>query len=163
MHESSLDVSALTVVEASGFSYFSTPFFSKFCSKGLQMVPFARKSSRKHISEFRTPVGPWVPNWSFLADFQKCRLTRFFFCTLADWIWLILHIMVELSVLSHVTTSAYMNYGTKLFKTGPNCYTKKGVNLYFITSFRFECLNVLNDDDGTYCSSVLPNNYFLYL
>ena len=58
------------------------------------------------------------------------------------WICFILHILIVLIVLPHLTTSNYLTWGQNYAKRGQLC-RKKGENLDFRLFFEFECLNML--------------------
>ena len=101
-------------LEASRLSHFST-FFSKkiFLLKMTQNGSIREKKwSKSKFEIFDLPMGPWVPDLVIFRRFSKMK-TWSIFSTLADWICLILHIMIVLKVLDSSETWKYLAEGHK--------------------------------------------------
>lgn len=78
MHESSLDVSALTVVEASGFSYFSTPFFPNFARRDSKWFHSRGKVVESTFQNSAHPLVPGSQIGHFWPIFRNVDLLDFF-------------------------------------------------------------------------------------
>ena len=65
-----------------------------------------KKWSKSKFDNFALPMGPWVPDLVIFADFKM--KTWSIFSTLADWICLILHIMIVLIAINRLTSINYL-------------------------------------------------------
>ena len=96
-------------LEASRLGHFST-FFSKkfFLLKMTQNGSIREKKwSKSKFENFVLPMGPWVPDLVIFRRFSKMK-TWSIFSTLADWICLILHFMIVLHAINHLTSINYL-------------------------------------------------------
>ena len=111
-----------------------------------------KKWSKSKFENFALPMGPWVPDLVIFCRFSKMK-TWSIFSTLADWICLILHILVVLIVLDHLTTTKYLSGWHKYAKCGQLC-VKRLKNSIFDQFLDFKCLNMMEiaDYDSTNCS-----------
>ena len=66
-----------------------------------------KKWSKSKFENFTLPMGPWVPDLVIFCRFSKMK-TWSIFSTLADWICLILHIMIVLIAINHLTSINYL-------------------------------------------------------
>ena len=69
-----------------------------------------KKWSKSKFENFALPMGPWVPDLVIFCRFSKMKILSIF-STLADWICLILHIMIVLIILDYLTSSNYLFCG----------------------------------------------------
>ena len=99
----------LTVVRGFQTQSFSTNFSKKyFLLKTAQNGSIREKKwSKSKFENFALPMGPWVPDLVIFCWFSKMK-TLSIFSTLADWICLILHIMMELIGINHLTSINYL-------------------------------------------------------
>ena len=93
-----------------------------------------KKWSKSKFENFALPMGPWVPDLVIFCRFSKMKILSIF-SILAGWICLILHILVVLIVLDHLTTRNYLSWGHTCAKLG-QFYRKKGKIL--ISGYFFE-------------------------
>ena len=116
-----------------------------------------KKWSKSKFENIALPMGPWVPDFVIFCQFWKMKSI---FSTLAGWIWLILHIMIVLIVLNHLTTTNYLCGWRKYAKCGQLCRKKVKI-LIFDCFFDCECLNQLEiaDYDSINCSTPLDNQW----
>ena len=83
------------------------------------------------------------------------------FSILSAWICLILHIMIVLMVLDHLTSSNYLTCGQNYAKCRQLCRKKQTQKLVFCLFFDFETLNILDFadyDTNNCCSSNTTGN-----
>ena len=77
-------------------------------------------------------------------------MTLSIFSTLAGWIWLILHIMIVLIVLDHLTTTNYLSGWDKYGKCGQLCVKIFKISIFYQFSDFDGCnMLVIADYDST--------------
>ena len=88
--------------------------FSRIFSKKLFLLKMTqnrsireKKWSKSKFEIFDLPMGPWVPDLVIFRRFSKMK-TLSIFSTLADCICLILHIMIVLIAINHLTSIYYL-------------------------------------------------------
>ena len=119
-----------------------------------------KKWSKSKFENFALPMGPWVPDLVIFCRFSKMKILSIF-SILAGWICLILHILVVLIVLDHLTTRNYLTWGQNYAKWG-QFWRKKLKILILDYFFEFECLNKLdNADYDSINGSTPPDNHQL--
>ena len=131
-------------LEASRLSHFSAIFSKKnFLLKMTQNGSIREKKwSKTKFENFALSLGPWVPDLVIFCRFSKMK-TWPIFSTLADWIWLILHIMIVLIAINHLTSIDYITGWHNDAKCGQLCI-KKFKNSIFYQFSDFECLNKMD-------------------
>ena len=100
-----------------------------------------KKWSKSKFENFALPMGPWVPDLVIFRRFSKMK-TWSIFSTLADWICLILHIMIVLIAINHLTSINYLAGWQNIGKCGQLCVKKFKISI-FDQFFDFECLNMI--------------------
>ena len=104
-----------------------------------------KKWSKSKFENFALPMGPWVPDLVIFRRFSKTK-TWSIFSTLADWICLILHIMIVLIAINHLTSINYLAGWHNIGKCGQLCVKKFKISI-FDQFFGFECLNMMDIAD----------------
>ena len=104
-----------------------------------------KKWSKSKFENFALPMGPWVPDLVIFCRFSKMKILSIF-STLADWICLILHIMVVLIAINHLTSINYLAGWHNIGKCGQLCVKKVKISI-FDQFFDFECFNMLDTAD----------------
>ena len=100
-----------------------------------------KKWSKSKFEISDLPMGPWVPDLVIFRRFSKMK-TLSIFSTLADWICLILHIMIVLIAINHLTSINYLAGWHNIGKCGQLCVKKFKISI-FDQFFDFECLNMI--------------------
>ena len=136
-----LTFTALTVV--TGFqtqSFFDNFFEFFFLLKMTQNGSIREKKwSKSKFENFALPTGPWVPDLVIFRRFSKMK-TQTIFSTLASRTCFILHIIIVLIVLNHLTTTNYLSGWHKYAKCGQLCIKKFKITIFY-QFFDFHCLN----------------------
>ena len=101
-----------------------------------------KKWSKSKFEIFALPMGPWVPDLVIFCRFSKMKILSIF-STLADWICFILHILVVIIVLDHLTTTNYLSGSHNHAKCGKFC-VKKIKNSIFDQFWDFDGLKKSN-------------------
>ena len=117
-----------------------------------------KKWSKSKFENFALPMGPWVPDLVIFCRFSKMKILSIF-STLADWICLILHIMIVLIAINHLTSINYLAGWHNIGKCGQLCVKKVKISI-FDQFFDFECLNMLEivGFDSSDCSFPYDNH-----
>ena len=132
---------ALQCLEASRLSHFSKIFSKKFFLLKMTQNGSIRekKWSKSKFENFALPTGPWVPDLVIFRRFSKMK-TQTIFSTLASRTCFILHIIIVLIVLNHLTTTNYLSGWHKYAKCGQLCIKKFKITIFY-QFFDFHCLN----------------------
>ena len=130
-------------LEASRLSHFSAIFLKNFFLLKMTQNGSIRekKWSKTKFEYFAHPLGPWVPDLVIFCRFSKMKILSIF-STLADWICLILHIMIVLIAINHLTSINYLAGWHNIGKCGQLCVKKFKISI-FDQFFDFECLNMI--------------------
>ena len=121
----------LTVVRGFQTQSFSTNFSKKyFLLKTAQNGSIRKKKwSKSKFENFALPMGPWVPDLVIFCRFSKMKILSIF-STLADWICLILHIMIVLIAINHLTSINYLAGWHNIGKCGQLCVKKVKISIF---------------------------------
>ena len=121
----------LTVVRGFQTQSFSTNFSKKFfLLKTAQNGSIRKKKwSKSKFENFALPMGPWVPDLVIFCRFSKMK-TWSIFSTLADWICLILHFMIVLNAINHLTSINYLAGLHNDAKCGQLCVKRFKISIF---------------------------------
>ena len=122
---------ALQWLEASRLSHFTTNFSKNiFLLKMTQNGSIREKKwSKSKFENFALPMGPWVPDLVIFCRFSKMK-TLSIFSTLADWICLILHIMIVLIAINYLTSINYLATWHNDAKCGQLCVKRLKISIF---------------------------------
>ena len=120
-----------------------------------------KKWSKSKFENFALPMGPWVPDLVIFCRFSKMK-TWSNFSTLADWICFILHILVVLIVLDHLTTTNFLSGWHGYAKCGQLCVKKFKISI-FDQFFDFECLKLMDIADWLMIALMVNDYWTNYL
>ena len=88
-----------------------------------------KKQSKSKFENFALPTGPRVPDLVIFRRFSRMK-TKAIFSTLADWIGFVLHILVVLIVLNHLTNTNYLFGWLEYAKSGQFLVKKFKISIF---------------------------------